>query len=71
MSREEQWGDQLGVATRGWLQSPFFTVCLNQGHFFLNLFSSVSMTFCEFLSSKYHEERRRVLQDHDSQKKTL
>jgi hypothetical protein len=38
-------GGQLGVASWGWLQSPFFIVCLNQGHFFLSLFSAISMNF--------------------------
>jgi hypothetical protein len=50
-------GGQLGVASSSWLQSPFFIVCLNQGHFFLSLFSSISMINFEFLSSKYHVER--------------
>jgi hypothetical protein len=38
-------GGQLGVANWGWLQSPFFIVCLYQGHFFLSYFSSISMIF--------------------------
>jgi hypothetical protein len=54
------WDGQLGVATWGWLQSPFFIVCLKQGHFFLSFFSSIFMNFFEFLSSKYHGEREKV-----------
>jgi hypothetical protein len=45
MRREEKWGCQLGVASLGWLQSSFFIACLNQGHIFLSLFSSISMNF--------------------------
>jgi hypothetical protein len=37
------------VASWGWLQSLFFIVCLKQGHFFLSLFSSISMNFFDFL----------------------
>jgi hypothetical protein len=48
------------VASWGWLQSPFFIVCHNQGHFFLGLFSSISMNFVKFFSSKYHGERGTV-----------
>jgi hypothetical protein len=48
MGREEKWGGQLWVASLGWLQSPFFIGCLNQGHFFLSLFSSISMNFFDF-----------------------
>jgi hypothetical protein len=34
------WGERKsGVASWGWLQSPFFIVYFNQGHFFLSLFS--------------------------------
>jgi hypothetical protein len=39
-----------GMASWGWLQSPFFIVCLKQGHFFLSLFPSISMIFFEFVS---------------------
>jgi hypothetical protein len=60
MGREEDWGSQLGVASWGSLQSPFYIVCLNQGHFFLSLFSSISMISFEFFSSKYHRDRGRV-----------
>jgi hypothetical protein len=42
------WDGQLGVATWGWLQSPFFIVCLKQGHFFLSFFSSIFMNFLNF-----------------------
>jgi hypothetical protein len=45
MGIEEKWGGQLGVASSGWLQFPFFIASLNQGHFFLSLFSSISMNF--------------------------
>jgi hypothetical protein len=48
------------VASRGWLQSPLFIVCLKQGHFFLSLFKLISMNFFEFVSSKYHGERGKV-----------
>jgi hypothetical protein len=50
---EEKWGGQLGVVSLDWLESPFFIVCLNQGHFYSSLFSSISLIF----SSEYHEER--------------
>jgi hypothetical protein len=40
MGREEEWGDQLGVASLGWLQSPFFIVCLNQGNSFVSDYGS-------------------------------
>jgi hypothetical protein len=38
MGREEKWGGQVGLASLGWLQSPFFIVCLNKGHFFSKSF---------------------------------
>jgi hypothetical protein len=50
MGREEEWGGQLEVASWGWLQSPFFIVCHNQGHFFLSVFSSITMIFIELFS---------------------
>jgi hypothetical protein len=53
------WGRQLGVASWGWLQSPFFIVCIIQGHF-KKKFSSISMIFSESFSSKYHKERGKV-----------
>jgi hypothetical protein len=45
MGREEECGGQLGVASWGWLQSPFFIVCHNLGHFFLSLFLSITIHF--------------------------
>jgi hypothetical protein len=75
MGREVEWGGQLGLASWGWLQSPFFIVCLNQGHFFLSLFSSISMIFFKLFYSKYHGERGgewgRIIQDHESPNKSL
>jgi hypothetical protein len=57
MGREKKWGGQLGVASLGWLQSPFFIVCLDQGHFFSN-FSFINFyDFFKLFSSEYHGER--------------
>jgi hypothetical protein len=53
-------GGQLGVASWGWLQSPFFIVCLNQCHFFSKSLFIIFYEFFEVLSSKYHGEREKV-----------
>jgi hypothetical protein len=60
MGRDKKLGGQLGVASWGWLQSPFFIVCLNQGHFFSNFFFINFYDFFEFFSSKYHEKREKM-----------
>jgi hypothetical protein len=52
MGREEEWGGQLGVASWGWLQSPFFIVCLNQGHFISESFFINFYDFLDFFSLK-------------------
>jgi hypothetical protein len=55
MGREEEWGGQLEMASWGWLQSPFFIVYLNQGHFFSkSFFINFYDFFFEFISSKHH-----------------
>ena len=72
MGREEEWGGQLGVASLGWLQSPFFIACLNQGHVFLSLFSSISMNFLNFflqnIMVREVESGGRVYQDMKAQR---
>jgi hypothetical protein len=50
-------GGQLGVASWGWLQSPFFIVCLNQGHCFISLSSSISMIFFKLFLQNIIGER--------------
>jgi hypothetical protein len=52
------------VASWGWplaswhrLQSPFFIVCLNQGHYFLSFFPINFYDFFELFSSEYHGGR--------------
>jgi hypothetical protein len=55
MGREEEWGSQQGVASLGWLQSPFFIVRLNQDHFFSKSFFINFYNF--FRISEYHGER--------------
>jgi hypothetical protein len=56
---EEEWGGQMGVASWGWLQSPFLIVCLNQSHFFLSLLSTISIISFRICFTKYHGERAR------------
>ena len=57
MGREEKWGCQLGVVSWGWLQSPFFIVCLNQGHFFSKSFFINFYDFFPIFFSKHYVER--------------
>jgi hypothetical protein len=57
MGREKKWGGQMGGGQMGWLQYPFFIVCVNQGHFFSKSFSINFYDFFEFFSSEYHGER--------------
>jgi hypothetical protein len=74
MGGEEEWGGQLGVASWGWLQTPFFIVCLNQGHFFSkSFFINLYGFFRIFFLSKYHRERSggRVVQEHECPKESL
>jgi hypothetical protein len=40
-------------ASLGWLHSPFFIICLNQGHFFLSLLFINFHDFFELFSSRY------------------
>jgi hypothetical protein len=57
LGREEEWGGQLGVASWGWFQPLFYIVCLNQDHFFLRLFSSISMIFSNFFLQNMEIEK--------------